>query len=52
MPTKTTKPPSHLVRAFLESRTHEQTEPPPSPDEIRQLLDWHVVRDGELNDQQ
>lgn len=53
MPTKTTKPTPRMIRDWLESRTHApDDEPPPSPEDIRRLLDWHVVPDGELKDQQ
>ena len=52
MPTKTNHPPKHLVRAFLERRTHEQTEPPPSPAEICRELDWRVIPDDGKQDQQ
>lgn len=52
MPTKTTRPPRRLVREYLERRTYAPTEPPPSPAEIREMLDWHVVPDSDAQDQQ
>lgn len=40
--TKTTKPPKQLTRAYLERRTHEES-PPPTPEEIRRELGWHLL---------
>lgn len=45
--TQTTKPPKHLVREFLERRTHpQQDDPPPSPEEIREQLGWRAIPDS------
>lgn len=41
--TKTTKPPKHLVREFLERRTHAPETPPPTPEEIRRELGWALI---------
>ncbi len=42
--THTTKPPKHLVREYLDRRTHpEQEDPPASLDEIREQLGWRLV---------
>ena len=40
--TTTSKPPKHLVREYLERRTHE-AEPPPTPEDIRRQLGWRIV---------
>jgi hypothetical protein len=50
--TQTTHPPKHLVREYLERRTHYQTEPPPSPDEIRRELGWHLLPELRQPDRQ
>ena len=39
----TTRPPKESVREYLERRTHAPLEPPPTPDEIRRQLGWHLV---------
>ncbi|WP_200919833.1 hypothetical protein [Duganella sp. Leaf126] len=39
----TTRPPKELVREYLERRTHAPLEPPPTPDEIRRQLGWHLL---------
>jgi len=39
----TTRPPKERVREYLERRTHAPVDPPPSPDEIRRILCWHLV---------
>lgn len=49
--TKTTHPPKHLVREYLERRTHQQVEPPPSPEEIRRELGWHLLPELRQPDQ-
>lgn len=42
--TQVTKPPKHLVREFLERRTHAQQEdPPPTIDDIRRELGWELI---------
>lgn len=40
--TKVLKPPHHLVREYLERRTHEES-PPPTPEEIRRELGWLLI---------
>ncbi|OEZ91478.1 hypothetical protein DUPY_50900 [Duganella phyllosphaerae] len=39
----TTRPPNELVRVYFERRTHAQLDPPPTPDEIRRQLGWHLI---------
>ena len=39
---QTTHPSKHLVRAYLERRTHE-VKPPPAPEEIRRQLGWGML---------
>ena len=39
----TTRMLKELVREYLERRTHAPLEPPPTPDEIRQQLGWHLI---------
>lgn len=41
--TQTTKPSKENVREWLESRTHAPLDPPPTPDEIRRALGWHLL---------
>lgn len=41
--TKTTKPTKQKVRDYMERRTHDQLEAPPSLEEIRRQLGWHLV---------
>nr|WP_315249291.1 hypothetical protein [uncultured Duganella sp.] len=41
--TQTTKPTKESVREWLESRTHAPLDPPPTPDEIRRALGWHLL---------
>jgi hypothetical protein len=40
--TQTTHPSKHLVRAYLERRTHD-AKPPPTPEEIRRQLGWGMM---------
>lgn len=40
--TQTTHPPHHLVREYMERRTHSP-EPPPTPEEIRRQLGWTLI---------
>lgn len=40
--TDTTHPPRHLVREYLEQRTHSE-DPPPTPEEIRRQLGWNII---------
>jgi len=42
--TQTTHPSKHVVRAYLERRSHE-VKPPPTPEEIRRQLGWHCSAD-------
>jgi len=39
----TTRLPKELVREYFERRTHAQVDPPPTPDEIRRQLGWHLI---------
>lgn len=39
----TTRPPKEPVREYLERRTHAPLDPPPTPDEIRRQLGWHLL---------
>jgi hypothetical protein len=39
---QTTKPTKEQVREHMERRTMEET-PPPTPDEIRRELGWHLI---------
>lgn len=41
--TQTTKPPKQKVREYLERRTHDQLEPPPTPADIRRELGWDLI---------
>lgn len=41
--TNTTRPPKELVREYLERRTHAPQDPPPSAEEIRRILGWHLI---------
>jgi hypothetical protein len=41
--TETTKPDKLRVRAYMERRTHAQLDPPPTPEEIRRQLGWHLI---------
>lgn len=41
--TQTTHPSKETVRAYMERRTHAPHEPPPTPDEIRRELGWHML---------
>ena len=41
--TTTTKPNKQQIREWLERRTHAQLDPPPTPDEIRRELGWHLL---------
>lgn len=40
---ETTKPSKESVREWLEQRTHAPLDPPPTPDEIRRQLGWHLL---------
>lgn len=39
----TVRPTKETVREYLERRTHDQLEPPPTRDEIRQQMGWHLL---------
>jgi hypothetical protein len=41
--TQTTKPTKEQVRELMERRTHEES-PPPTPEEIRRELGWHLIQ--------
>ena len=41
--TDTTRPTKETVREYLERRTHAQLDPPPTTDEIRRQLGWHLL---------
>lgn len=41
--TDTTHPTKETVRAYVERRTHSPLEPPPTPEEIRRQLGWHMI---------
>ena len=38
-----TRAPKELVREYLEHRTYAPLEPPPSAEEIRHQLGWHLL---------
>jgi hypothetical protein len=40
--TTTNHPPKHLVREYLERRSKD-TQPPPTPEEIRRQLGWGML---------
>lgn len=49
--TKTTKPSKSAVREYMDRRTHaEHDDPPPTPQEVRDQLGWHVVNDWDMQD--
>ncbi|WP_166454783.1 hypothetical protein [Duganella aquatilis] len=41
--TDTTKPTKECVREYMDRRTHEPLDPPPTGDEIRRQLGWHLL---------
>ncbi len=41
----TSHPPKHLVREYLERRSKD-TNPPPTPEEIRRQLGWSMLMGG------
>jgi hypothetical protein len=41
----TNKPNKQAVRDYMDSRTHEE-DPPPTLEEIRRQLGWHLVQGG------
>ena len=47
MSATTTNPPKHLVREYLARRSRD-TQPPPTPEEIRRQLGWGIVTPPEL----
>jgi len=48
MSASTKNPPKHLVREYLARRTRD-SQPPPTPEEIRRQLGWGMV-DEEAHD--
>jgi len=45
--TDTTHPTKESVRAYMARRTRAAPEPPPSPEEIRRQLGWHLIAPGQ-----
>ncbi len=41
--TNTTRPAKETVREYFQRRTLAPLEPPPTPEEIRQQLGWHLI---------
>lgn len=41
-----THPSKYVIRRYLENRSH-QTQPPPSPEEIRRQLGWGLLMLGQ-----
>jgi hypothetical protein len=41
--TDTTRPTKETVREYMERRTHAPLDPPPSAEEIRRQLGWHLM---------
>lgn len=41
--TQTTKPDKVSVREYMERRTHAKEDPPPTLEEIRRELGWHLI---------
>jgi len=41
--TETTHPSKEMVRKYLNHRMHQHVDPPPTPEEIRQQLGWHLI---------
>jgi hypothetical protein len=41
--TFTTRPTKETVREYMERRTHAPLDPPPTPEEIRRQLGWHLI---------
>lgn len=39
---QTTKPSNQQVREFMAKR-REESEPPPSPERVREMLGWHLI---------
>jgi len=46
---KIPNPDKHVVRGYMDRRSHERT-PPPTPEEIRRQLGWGVVDDKRIRD--
>lgn len=40
---KTTRPTKEALRHYLQQRVLEPIVPPPSPEEIRRQLNWHLL---------
>lgn len=41
--TDITHPTKESIREYMEYRTQQSCEPPPSPEEIRRQLGWHML---------
>lgn len=41
--TETTRPTKEALRKYFLRRTVEPLGPPPTPEEIKQQLDWHLL---------
>ena len=41
--TDTTRRTNETVREYMERRTHAPLDPPPTPEEIRRELGWHLL---------
>jgi hypothetical protein len=39
---QTNHPPKEVVREYTDRRSREKS-PPPTPDEIRRILGWHLI---------
>ena len=49
--TKVSHPSKERVRDYMDRRTHaEDDDPPPTPQEVRDQLGWHVVSDWDMQD--
>lgn len=46
----TTHPTKETVREYIERRTHAPLDPPPSRDEIRRILGWHLLLQSRQTD--
>ncbi len=42
--TQTTHPPKEVVRELMQARA-KSTEPPPTPERIREELGWRMIKD-------
>jgi hypothetical protein len=48
--TQTTHPSKETVRQYLDHRMHQRMDPPPTPEEIRQQLGWHLIPENRQPD--